>query len=287
MFYRTPDESIEATNRRIAAAAQDFLQRLEELVARADDALSSTLRAFDAHIHRRADEAGSALGDIVGELKRAASELNRFHIDGSGVEVALGVVTQTIGEASRRASENLAIAGQASERLAQTSQSVRDSAREAATAVGQAVTQLAAQVDGAAAAAEVLTLQFGRIGAVPERLDKSVAVVGQAFESLAKRLGEQFDATVSGASLVSESLTDLSKKMSGLSVSSLHNELSSLEASLGGLRKALEGEGRGPDAQVLTNLTAALEQTLAGAKRLNEVLDEIVEAVKMKLDNVR
>src|SRR5207249_4220536 len=132
--------------------------------------------------------------------------------------------------------------------------------------------QLASHVEGAAAAAELLTRQFDRIGTAPERLDRSVVVAAQALESLATRLSEQFGATASGASLVSESLTALSKAMSSLPINGLRGELSSLEVSLAGLRNALEAEGRKPDARVLRDLTVALEQSLAGATRLNEVL---------------
>jgi chromosome segregation ATPase len=287
MFYRTSDENVETTNRRIADAAQEFLRRLGELAAQADDALAGTLRALDGHIHRRIDETGAALGEIVGQLNRAASELAGFHVDGSRIDAALGELTQTLGEASRRTQKDLAIAGQASEQLARITESARDATQEAVNSVGQAVSQLASHVNSAATATDVLTQQLARLGSAPEHLDNSVAVVGQAFDSLAKRLVEQFDATASGTSLVSRSLADFSKQMSGLSVASIRSELSGLELGLAGLRSALEADGRKPDARVLSDLTAALEQSLAGAKRLNEVLDEIVEAIKIKLDNVR
>ena len=265
MFYRTPDESIEATNRRIAVAAQDFLQRLEELVARADDALESTLRVFDTHIRRRSDEAGTAFTEIVGQLKRAGSELNGFHIDGSRIEVALGEVTQTIGDASRRATKSLTIAGDASERLAQISQAASDATRGAAESVGQAVTQLAVHVDGAAAAAELLNRQLERIGTAPDRLERAVAGVGQVVESLAKRLGEQFGATVSGASLLAGSLTELNRQMSG------YRSWPADDEELGrGPRTSDDVERLQPDARVLANLR--LLTVPAGAKRLNEVL---------------
>jgi hypothetical protein len=287
MFYRAPDESIEVTNRRIAAAGQEFLRHLEELVVRADDAVETTFRAVDAHVHRRADETGAALGDIVGNLRRTASELNGFRLDGSLIDVALGQMTQTVGEFSRRTTESLASVGQASERLAQIAQSARDSTRAAAEGVGQGVTQLAAHVGAAASASERLTRQFERMGNAPERLDSAVAAIAQALESLATRLRDQFGATASGASLVSGALAELSSQISGFSIGDLQVELRRLEAGLQEFRRALEAEGRKPDARVLGDLTAALEQSLGGAKRLNQVLDEIVEAVELKLDRVR
>ncbi len=287
MFYRTPDESVEATNRRIAAAAQDFLRRLEELAARADDTLGGTLRALDAHVHRRADEVGAALGEILSQLNRAAAEFKGFRIDRSAIDEALRDAGGSISSASRKATKSLELVGEASAQLAQLAQSARDSARDGAEAVGKAVAQLGTHVEGAAAAAETLSKQVGEIVQAPERLGRSMTAAGQAFESLAKRLSEQFVVTEAGATQVSVALNDLSKQLNALTLGKLREEVVGLERSVATLRQTFDVDGHRPDPRTLAELAGALEESLSGAKRLNAVLDEIVEAVRLKLDRIQ
>ena len=268
MFYRTPLENIEETNRQIEMFSKEYLSNLEQVNDRSRQILLTSLQELGNDLTQGLTEIRKTLNSFNRRLQDVVQRVNTLNVDTSGIESAFTTMTDVVNQSNEALKANLTNLQQAQSNLMSTTSTVK----QAADSVNQEIRHELEQIH------IVITSTATHIG----KLNQVLMDEGQALSR--DGLARFHNAVVSTA----EQIQKINQVLSSGGVEQLGGAISSITAQLQGVDRILTQDGRvlNPDGLGLVQLKEEVGATRNHIHEINRALDEIVDAIRLRLDKI-
>ena len=283
MYYRTTGESIEALNQRIETAAREYFDKIEQINARAGALLTSTNDRLGEALGGGSKRVADAVANLETSLTSFSDRLNNAHLDTGPIESAFTNFQDAVDEAVRRLRPGLQTLQVAAESTGRAADSASKTAGELAKGLSERMSTIDNQV---AKFGETLRKLAQGVELMDGDRTKAIA----SLEGLSVALGSGTAQVGTAIKTLNDALRTMTSTISGFerSISGGNVEATAmrLTTSLGSLSDSL-GKHRAELSEIsFKGLDGGLNATLLRAQELNKVLDEIIEAIHVKLQKL-
>ncbi len=286
MFYRTPGETIEATNQRIEVLTRDYLSNLEHVNDRTKTILGSTLTTLETDLRTGLAGVRASVETLHASLDAAVRGVDSFRLDPSQLQTAMNDLHGRVRESAMRLQGGLDELVKVGQSYATAANAVDKAAAQAEGQVGKATATLARRVDDIGQSVEDLSRRIASAGLDPQKAQDSLDNLAASIAASSSRVSEQLRALADSTSAVVGGVISAASRLNGLQLSELEQSARSFSASVESFATRIRESGESLDAGALKTLRDSLGNTAGQAHKMNVVLDEIVEAVRLKLAQI-
>jgi len=286
MFYRTPGETIEATNQRIEVLTRDYLSNLEHVNDRTKTILGSTLTTLETDLRTGLAGIRGSLETLHTSLDVAVRGVDSFRLDPSQLQTAMNDLHGRVRESAMRLQGGLDELVKVGQSYATAANAVDKAAAQAEGQVGKATATLARRVDDIGQGVEDLSRRIASAGLDPQKAQDSLDNLAASIAASSSRVNEQLRALADSTSAVVGGVISAASRLNGLQLSELEQSARSFSASVESFATRIRESGESLDAGALKTLRDSLGNTAGQAHKMNVVLDDIVEAVRLKLAQI-
>jgi hypothetical protein len=295
IFHRLPAETIEATNEKIEEQAWGYLETLKKVNSETRNILATTLARLRQELEGNAQQFATALRDLNKAVKRAAEQAEG--LDVAAVETSLGTLVGTFEKAAKDLEQHTGRLKSSRVEIERATEAARDASDGVVRAAGEAgalvtsefsatLSALSGQVHGFEAAVRGVVLEIAKLTIDPSATQQSLDVLGDAITSTTRELEaslttlrESVQAYARGLQALPAEIGVATAAATQPAAADLARELRSMGAVVRAESTALQRDSLSPLRQVLTS-------TVEELRTINTAIDEIVEAVKLKLETL-
>lgn len=274
MYYRTPDETLEATNQQIAAAAEQYLGRLEQLNAQVTASLDSSASEVRTILERRASEIDAAMGGLTQGFLGIAEQLRS--VDPRAIQKKHAA----LAEALERAREPL---DRHVDGLRQAELALDESSRGSVSRF----VQLEDNLSKASTAATSLSARLSDLSFDRTAVDAALRAFAESVHGQELAVANSLRSVHTGLAAIGGTLGKLDREIAQTSVAGLTRALDELA---GRIRQTIGLLGKEGDALANNNLPqlrASIDGFARETQKISEVLDEIIEAAHLRVEAIK
>jgi uncharacterized protein YoxC len=294
IFYRTPSENLESTNKRLIEEAEVFLGRIRNL----SESVATTAEGTANYLERRVTPALGAVGISLDDLRSKVE----------GVTEAAAAIKST-GERSVTALDEFAIAHERAAREAVTqSDKLATSQKDLSAACELAIREAGAVAERAQSQLQTTELALRGVHVQAVECQKSfagltdqIAAVQIDTNPLLESVNSLTSAFNRGAASTDKSLAGLDEMIEAyririgslseaagvVAAHDIQPALSGLAIQLEAMATALRKQADVIDGDQLFRLQEAAQQQLQTVQKINGTLDEIVDAATRRLKQIQ
>jgi outer membrane murein-binding lipoprotein Lpp len=287
MFYRTPSETIEAANQRIEGLTRDYLSNLEHVNDRARIILGSTLDTLEADLETGLNGVRNSVETLNASLQGAVHGVDSFRLDPSQLQAAMDDLRGTVHGSVTLLQAGLDELAKVGRSFATAADTVERATAQAEGQVGKATATLAGRVDAFGQSVEDLSRRIAAAGLDPRKAQEGLDNLAASIAASSSRVTEQLRVLAESTAAVAGGVGSATSRLNGLRLSELEQSARSFSASIESFASTIRESGNALDTGALKTLRESLGNTAGQAQRMNAVLDEIVEAVRVKLAQIR
>lgn len=280
MSYQTPNERLEATNRRIEAEASEYLNNLTAINSRSSRILAETLTGLENQLAEQLGACRDQIARFSDSLKRALLDVGNLRVDATGLETSVTDLAQSLkaGEAAIRG--HMQELGTAHQELQRSVQATARSGLSAHAQLHATITQETAKLSTA------LTSLQARVASVdvdPRTLQLSLERAASSINESVAPLSAQLSSITAIAQPFGAELAQLRTRLTSIDLAPLQAAVASVAGQIREVGTTIARQSHSLTVDSLTSLHSILQETTKQAQQLNALLDEIAEAVRVKL----
>lgn len=284
MFYRTPTESLESIKRQITEEADDYLETLRVLNGRARDVLSGTLGELETTLRGEMESISASLASLGAGLHTLVERTAGMDI--GKIEEAYARLAGAIEDASLALDEKARALRDSLAELPRELRGAGESSRDAVLGITAAVQTLRDQFEAIARALVLVEQGVREIrfdpGSVQQELDKLAHVVDKASAAIAAAGG----GIAAGSDRVASALAGVAGSIAAVDLDPVRRAFADITGHLREVARIIEESAARPASEALRDLAASVRTVRKDLDDLDAVLDDIVEAVGLKLEKL-
>jgi len=284
MFYRTPVESIESINRKIAEEANDYLDTLRLLNERAREVLSGALGDLDNTLRGEIGAINASLASLGKTLKEVTNGMHELDIE--PIREAWGQLSGSLRDASHDLNEQVGRLRDVLEGFTKELLHSAESIPDAGSGLAAGIQTLRLQIDAVASALEVVETSIREIRLNPDVLQKELAKLARVVDEAGAAIRAAGSAIASGGDGVARSIAGVANSIASVDLTALDGAVRGVVNQLENLAKQTRDNAVKPTSDALRELAGSVRKVREDMNQLDAVLDEIVEAVGLKLERI-
>lgn len=285
MFYRTPTESLESIKRQITEEAGDYLETLQLLNGRARDVLSGTLGELETTLRGEMESISASLARLGARLQMLVERTAGMDI--GRIEEAYARLASALEDASLGLHEQAGALRDALMELPRELRIAGQSSRDAVLGITGLAQTLRDQFEAVASALVLVEQRVREIrfdpGSVQQELDKLAHVVDKAGTAIAAAGGS----IAAGGDRVASALAGAAGSIASMDLDPVRRAFAEITDHLRDLARIIEESAAKSASDALRDLAASVRTVRKDLNDLDAVLDDIVEAVGLKLEQLQ
>ncbi len=287
MFYRTPSENMEAINQQIEVVGAEYLSNLEAISSRSAEMLRSGLGTLERDLKATLSDVATSLTGLNGSLQDAVQRLGRVQVDTSGLQTAMNDMTGVVAASNAGFQAHIRRLQELGNELRTTGEASQTAIRGAQTSIADAMGVLKQRADAAAVSIDHVATRLDAVQFQPEKMKAVFESLSDVVDASTQQVVSKLVGAAEASSNLSTTLQALSERVQGIDFRQMDTSMTSLVARIDGLAVALDRGTQRLSTDSLGTLANVLQQTSEQARLMNAVLDEIVAAVRLKLEQIQ